>query len=378
MGRPALPLGTCGSIRVYRTPTGHKARTLVRDFDGVTRAVERNGRSKAAAVAALKLAIRDRAAATGDDIRGDTRVHVLAEAWYESLSNLSPTTMEAYRYRLDQQVLPGLGQLRVRELRVGTLDRHLRAVATKHGAAAAKMTRSVLSGICGLAARLDALDRNPVRDIGSTSRSSKVAPRALTVAEVRALRTALAEDGKAVARDLSNLVGFLLATGLRIGEASAVRWDDVDLTSGTVAVKATVVRVKGEGLLAKSTKSDAGTRTLVLPDWCVALLQRRQGTARALHTSLDGAPIFPAASGGWRDPSNTQSDLREAFNAAGYPWVTSHVFRKTVATLMDQAGLSSRATADQLGHANPSLAQDVYYGRKVASTGAARALEILQ
>lgn len=72
----------------------------------------------------------------------------------------------------------------------------------------------------------------------------------------------------------------------------------MDLTSGTVAVKATVVRVKGEGLLAKSTKSDAGTRTLVLPDWCVALLQRRQGTARALHTNLDGAPIFPAASGG--------------------------------------------------------------------------------
>jgi hypothetical protein len=49
----------------------------------------------------------------------------LAEAWYGGLKNLSPVTMQAYRDRLDRQILPGLGQLRVRELSVGVLDRHL-------------------------------------------------------------------------------------------------------------------------------------------------------------------------------------------------------------------------------------------------------------
>jgi integrase len=68
-----------------------------------------------------------------------------------------------------------------------------------------------------------------------------------------------------------------------------------------------------------------------------------------------GQPVFPAPLGGWRDPSNTQADLREAFATAGFDWVTSHVFRKTVATLMDHAGPSSRAAADQLGHANTSM-----------------------
>ncbi len=58
--------------------------------------------------------------------------------------------------------------------------------------------------------------------------------------------------------------------------------------------------------------------------------------------SCSSRPVFPAPLGGWRDPSNTQADLRDAFVAAGFDWVTSHVFRKTVATLMDQAGLSSR------------------------------------
>jgi integrase len=82
-------------------------------------------------------------------------------------------------------------------------------------------------------------------------------------------------------------------------------------------------------------------------------------------------------SGTWRDPSNAQADLREAFAAAGFDWATTHTFRKTVATLMDHAGLSSRAAVDQLGHANTSMTTDVYFGRKVATTGAATVLEAL-
>ena len=87
--------------------------------------------------------------------------------------------------------------------------------------------------------------------------------------------------------------------------------------------------------------------------------------------------MFPAPLGGLRDPSNTQADLREAFAAAGFGSITSHALRKTTATLLDAAGLSAREIADQLGHAKPSLTQDTYLGRKVASTRAAEALESL-
>ena len=80
--------------------------------------------------------------------------------------------------------------------------------------------------------------------------------------------------------------------------------------------------------------------------------------------------------GGWRNPPNTQADLRDAFTAAGFDWVTTHTFRKTVATLMDHAGLSSRAAADQLGHANTSMTTDVYFGRKVAAAASSRLASI--
>jgi integrase len=377
MGRPPLALGTSGSIRCYRVEAGYRARALHRDFDGRVRAIERRGRTKAAAEAALKLALRDRAGvSTRGHISADSRVSALADAWYDGLTDLSPTTMEAYRLRLDRQILPGLGQLRIRELSVGVVDRHLRLVAQNHGTAVARMCRSVLSGMCILAARHDALTHNPVRALARTGGKAKQAPRALTVPQLRQLRAALTYDDRAIARDLPELVDFLMATGLRIGEACGLAWDAVDLDAGTVAVRATAVRIGGQGLVVKPTKTDAGARTLVLPAWCVTVLRDRAART-ATESNRRGRPVFPAPLGGWRDPSNTQADLREALTTAGFDWVTSHIFRKTVATLMDQAGLSSRAAADQLGHANTSMTTDVYFGRKVAATGAAAVLEAL-
>jgi integrase len=378
MGRPPLALGTSGAIRCYRTDTGYRARALTRDYDGRVRAVERRGKTKTAAEGALKLALRDRARSSASGhITADSRVSVLADAWYAGLTDLSPRTMEAYRDRLDKQILPGLGQLRIHELSIGVVDRHVRLVSDNHGIATARMCRSVLSGMCTLAARYDALQHNPVRALGPLNSKARKAPRALTVPQLRQLRAALTYDDPAIARDLPDLVSFLMATGLRIGEACGLTWDAVDLDVGTVEVRATAVRVRGQGIVIKTTKTDAGARTLVLPGWCVAMLRDRAASIDSSEKGHRERPVFPAPQDGWRDPSNTQADLRDAFTTAGFDWVTSHVFRKTVATLMDQAGLSSRAAADQLGHANTSMTTDVYFGRKVATTGAAAVLETL-
>lgn len=56
-------------------------------------------------------------------------------------------------------------------------------------------------------------------------------------------------------------------------------------------------------------------------------------------------------------------------------WLTSHVFRKTTATVLDDAGQSARQVADQLGHSRTSMTQDAYIARKVRNPAAADALE---
>ncbi|HJQ87375.1 MAG TPA: tyrosine-type recombinase/integrase [Propionibacteriaceae bacterium] len=374
MGRPPLSVGTYGSISTSPYGTGYRARTLYRDYDGVTRRVERHGRTKGGAERALRMALRDRVHVGAEaEITPDTKIAGLAETWFAEISaqDRSPGTLRAYRDRLDSQIIPALGNLRVRELTTGVVDRHLRAVRDKHGSSLAKLCRTVLSGMAGLATRHDALEHNPVRDAGRISPGKpKRVPRALSVAETCQLRAWLSNDDKARERDLPDLVDMLLATGLRVGEALAVTWDAVDLSAGTVEVRGTVIRVKGQGLIIKpAPKTRAGFRTLVLPSWALQMLRLRP----------PGGPdqtVFCSVLGGLRDRDNAIGDLRNALNAAGFTWVTSHTFRRTVATLMDQNGLSPRAAADQLGHSHPSLTQDVYYGRRIANTGAADVLEV--
>ena len=245
IGRPPLSVGTMGKIRLYKVPAGYRARALVRDFDGRTREIERTASGKGAATRALKEAVRDRVHLDGNaEITPETRVKDLAQAWVASLDAQSPTTIASYRNRVAAQIIPGLGHRRVSELSVGTVDRFLQDVASDNGAAVAKMTLSVLSGMCGLAARHDALPRNPVKDARSITQPRRATPKSLTLAQVRQLRAMITYDNTAVARDLPDFVAFMLATGLRIGEASAITWDAVDLDAGTVEVRGTASKVR--------------------------------------------------------------------------------------------------------------------------------------
>ena len=89
----------------------------------------------------------------------------------------------------------------------------------------------------------------------------------------------------------------MLASGLRLGEAWALLWQSVDFDARTLEVESTVVRLNGQGLLRKSTKTTAGRQALRLPSWCVEKL-RVCATAgfRASET-----PVFPARMGALRE-----------------------------------------------------------------------------
>jgi integrase len=383
MPRPPLPIGTMGQIRVY--PLGnnrYRATAKFRDYDGVTRRVERVGTTATKARNRLTEACRDRGRTdAAAEITASTKISALAEEWYSEIAiaveagDLSPGTGRAYRDRLDNQIIPGIGGLAVREATVPRLDRLLKTVRDRHGVAVAKTSRTVLSGMLGLAVRHGALSTNPVRDAaklrGKPSSKSK-SRRALDLVEVWDLRAKIAADQKAVDWDLPDFVDMMMATGLRIGETAAITWDSLDLDEGTVEVRGTVIRETGVGLYIKlKPKSRSGWRKIELPAWTVAMLKRRRSTA----VENEWGAVFTSPAGYLRDPSNTQADLREVFDRAGYDDITSHTFRRTVATLMDNAGLTARAAADQLGHAKVSMTTDVYFGRHVAKTGAAGVLE---
>jgi integrase len=380
VGRPPLPVGTAGEVRIYAVRGGFRARCLVRDYDGKVRELERFGLSEAKAKIRLREAVRDRHRVEADaEITNETRLAEVVRIWLVDLraeveaGEKSPGTGALYDATAGW-ITAGLGDLRLRELTVARVDRFLAATANHHGPGSAKTAKTVLNGVLGLAARHDGIRTNPVRDTARIKHGKKKSAVALSLAQVYDLRVKLASDQKARDWDLLDFIDMMLATGERIGENCAITWEALDLDAGTVEIRGTVVRIKGQGLRIKpKPKSRAGYRKLQLPSWVVEMLRRR----RIESTPNEWGVVFTSPTGLLRDPSNTQADLRDVFTRLGYRWMTSHVFRKTAATLLDEAGVSARKIADQLGHSQVSVTQDSYMGRKIASEDAARVLEAI-
>jgi integrase len=116
-------------------------------------------------------------------------------------------------------------------------------------------------------------------------------------------------------------------------------------------------------------KGNAGSLVLRVPEWSVFLWRRLKMTAG------DG-PLFPAFGAAWLDPATMVGRIKEAFTAVGYGWVTSHVFRKTVATILDEAGLPTTQIADQLGN-TPAVVEKHYRKKRESNPATAAAMEEL-
>ena len=328
MARPPLPIGSWGEISTWivqtddeGNPTKYKSQARYRDHNGHVRPVSAYAKTKAASKRALLTKLQHRAKTSQAGVL--TAMHrvgdavALWEAKFEELvseGQRSPSSLDTYRRTIKNHVLPAVGELRIGEASTPRIDRIISEIKNRAGAPTARTSRSIISGVMGLAVRYGALTVNPVREVDRIEHNTKKLPRALTAEEVQLLRKHLRTDERAVRADLPDLVTFMLGTGVRIGEALAVLWSQADLDTGKVKITHTIVRITGEGLLRKTTKSRAGQRELGLSDWTLAVLRARF----AAGVRLD-EPIFADTLGGFRDPSKVRRSLREALCLSAAP-----------------------------------------------------------
>ncbi|QIZ39644.1 site-specific integrase [Saccharopolyspora sp. ASAGF58] len=284
--------------------------------------------------------------------------------------------MDTYRGRLNSIVLPAMAALRLREVTVFRAQQVCMTVKKNQSVDSARTVRNILSGICGLAVRYKAMQVNPVRDMAPLEGRRK-ASRSLEAEEMKDLLQKLDSSEVAIRHDLPDLARWYAGTGFRTGEALAVHWHHLDLDTGTVDWAGNLIRAKGTGNMINDGKTEVSERALALPTWLVAMLRERHvrlAERFGIEPDQLTGPVFPNTQGGLRDKHNTLARWRDFRSDAGYPWVTFRTFRRSVATVLDDAGLTARDIADQLGHSKVSTTQDVYMGRRVKSRKAADAL----
>lgn len=398
MGRPPLPVGAHGEITATRLKANAwEARCKYRDLNGEIRRPSSRGSTAAAAKNALraKIAEMSKAAAKGADLSGEDRFRKAADMWVENLEHkvrhetMAEGTKRTYVSMLDNHVRPRLDKLRLRaEVKVGVCDKLIKDKRDELGLASAKTVRTIMSSVLGLAVRHGALDTNPVRSVEALRAGGKDTKpvAAMTFAQVEQMWTGLrayAErkqlDAKgrrlgkrgAVWGDLADLSEAMIATGVRIGEVLAISGEDIGRDGDgatTVLVDWHIVRETGRGLVRKRGRKGGKPGVLLhVPSWSTSMWRDRKLAAGT-------GPVFAAIDGGWLDPSNTIGRLRSALDESGFEWVTSHVWRHTVATLLDEAGLTTTEIADQLGN-TAAVVEKHYRAKRVRNTKAASALQ---
>lgn len=381
-GRPPLRIGQHGKITRVNLGGGvWVARCRYRDTDGITRIVQRQGppdendRRGKLAEDALVEAIRERRLATGaDDISLDTKVCALIDQHIARLEQEGRAGRTIDTYRQDAAQLDKIGGgIRVGEASPGRVNAMLTAMSTAHGATKARRAKTLLRGGLQIAVMAGVLGTNPVRDVAQIkSKARPKGAKAIPREQLSELLGRLRESQYCIKHDLVDPITLFIATGYRRSELLGLRWVDFDPDAALMTMAGKLVRLKGKGLLwVEEGKSDDSLRTTPLPRFAIETLLARRQTPYYGEQPM----IFPSTAGTWRDPDNFGKQWRQVRDELGVANVTPHSFRKTVATLIDEEGLSARVGADHLGHSKVSMTQDRYMARGKIHTQVADLLD---
>ncbi len=164
---------------------------------------------------------------------------------------------------------------------------------------------------------------------------------------------------------LHALYVLALMTGMRQGELLGLRWQDIDLSAGSLSVRRTLVRTS-QGWSWADPKTAKGRRTIALPDLAVEAL--RQHRVRQLEERLRAGAlwadidlVFPNQTG---KPLERQNVVKRSFRPllirAGMPSSRFHDLRHSAATLLLSLGEHPKVVQERLGHSTIGVTMDTY------------------
>jgi integrase len=213
------------------------------------------------------------------------------------------------------------------------------------------------------------------RNVASLSDPPRAVRHEMTCWDAGQLRTFLAATE---GHRLSSCFLLLALKGLRRGEALGLRWADLDLDQGRLAIRQALIMVDRR-VVVSEPKTSRSRRQLAIEPVIVAALRARR--VRQAQDRLAFGPgyvdsdlVFTEPSGSWVHPQHLSEEFERLVKAAELPRIRLHDLRHTFATLALGQGAGLWQVADLLGHSSTAVTDAVYRHAIPAATQQAGAL----
>ncbi|HER0968137.1 TPA: site-specific integrase [Streptococcus pyogenes] len=287
----------------------------------------------------------------------------LSHLWLETYKlTVKPQTYDATVTRLNRHIMPTLGNMKVDKITASDIQMLINRLSKYYVNYTA--VRSVIRKVLQQGVLLGLIDYNSARDI-ILPRKQPNAKKKVKFIDPSDLKSFLEhlETSQHKRYNLyfdAVLYQLLLSTGLRIGEACALEWGDIDLENGTIAINKTY----NKNLKFLSTaKTQSGNRVISVDKKTLRSLKLYQMRQRQLFNEVGARVsevVFATPTRKYFNASVRQSALDTRCKEAGIERFTFHAFRHTHASLLLNAGISYKELQYRLGHANISMTLDTY------------------
>jgi integrase len=293
----------------------------------------------------------------------------LKKEWLPAVkATIRPSTYNSYVQHVECHIVPHIGTVKLQKLsgsQVNALYAELAETGRKDGTTGlSPMTihhvHACLHKACKDAVRWGRISRNPL-DAADPPRKKGDGAKEMRTWTKEQLKAFL---GSVKDERLSPLWHTIAMTGMRRGEAIGLRWSDVDLEGGRLAVRRALIP-NGREVIVSEPKTVKGRRVIAIDPGTIEVLKAQ--AARQLEEQNDWDDgwvetglVFTVENGAALDPESISRYWRQAVKKSMLPSIRLHDLRHTHATLALQAGIHPKVVSERLGHATISITLDTY------------------